>query len=74
MTEERALVGWQQIADFLNWSYTKTASRRKEWEAHGVIFHTAFGKPPNRRIYVSAFPSVIQKWIAVSVKSGKKLI
>ncbi len=60
--EEKALVGWKAIADFLGWSLSKAMSHRKELREAEVIFNTLKGKPPNRRRVVFTFPSLLINW------------
>jgi hypothetical protein len=60
--EEKALVGWKAIADFLGWTVSKAMSRRKELREAEIIFATLKGKPPNRRRVVFTFPSLLIKW------------
>jgi len=60
--EEKALVGWKAIADFLGWTLSKTMSHRRELREAEIIFNTLKGKPPNRRRVVFTFPSLLMKW------------
>jgi hypothetical protein len=60
--EEKALIGWKAIADFLGWTVSKTVSHRKELREAEVIFNTLKGRPPNRRRVVFSFPSLLMNW------------
>jgi len=60
--EEKAIVGWKAIADFLCWTVSKTMAHRKELRDAGIIFNTLKGKPPNRRKVVFTFPSLLIDW------------
>jgi hypothetical protein len=63
--EEKALVGWKAIAEFLGWTVSKAMSRRKELSEAEIIFATLKGKPPNRRRVVFTFPSLLIKWCKI---------
>ena len=73
MTEETALIGWEEIARFLGWKTRKAKLRRKVWSESGVIFYTYFGRPPNRRRMVCAFPSILQRYIILTSTEGKMI-
>ena len=60
--EQKALVGWKAIADFLGWTVSKTVAHRKDLREAEIIFHTLKGKPPNQRRVVFTFPSLLINW------------
>jgi hypothetical protein len=60
--EEKALVGWKAIADFLGWTVSKAMSHRDDLSEEEILFKTLKGKPPNRRRVVFSFRSLLIKW------------
>ncbi len=58
--EERALVGWKEIAQYLGVSLRTAKSKRKEFEKCGVIFQRWIGRPPRK--YVCSFPNLLSRF------------
>lgn len=72
MTDEQAIIGWKAIAYFFNVTERQMLNRKKSLEEVGAIFYTYKGRPPKRTRVVCAFPSVLQKWIAIKTMKGEK--
>lgn len=66
---ERAVEGWQQIADIFNVTKRMMLNRRQELMDAGVIFYIIKGQPKRR--VVCAFPSVLKAWISKKSAMGE---
>ena len=68
MTDNRLLVGWEGIAQFLGVSKRTMMRRREELVENGVIFYHLVGSPPRKE--VAAYVSRVKDWIAEKAKKG----
>ena len=66
---EKALVGWKSIAEFLDWTLSKTMKYSKELRREGIILRTLKGRPPNRKWVVFTFPSLLMFWASERFKA-----
>ena len=68
MNDNRLLVGWEGIAQFLGVSRRTMLRRRVELLENGVIFYHLVGCPPRKE--VAAYVSTIKEWIEEKAKKG----
>lgn len=68
MSDNRLLVGWEGIAQFLGVSRRTMLRRRIELLENGVIFYHLVGSPPRKE--VAAYVSTIKLWIEAKAKKG----
>ena len=61
MTEETAIIGWDNIGRLFGRSGRYMRKKyREELLEYGVLFYQHLGRPPQRR--ACAFPSCLRKW------------
>jgi len=66
--QERALVGWKAIADFLGCPVSTAMSKRHKFREAGIIFSRLQGSPPNRRRVIFTLPSLLRLYLMVEKK------
>lgn len=71
MTEETAIITYEEIAKYLGWSRSKLMARRNELKEAGVVFLTWRGRPPHRSKVACCFPSILQRWIILKSTRGE---
>ena len=73
MSEERALVGWKEIAAMFRKSTTAMQRRREELSRLGVIFYSRMGPGRPGRTQVCAFPSLLMRWQILKAQKGERI-
>jgi len=68
---EKALVGWKAIAEFLDWTLSKTMKYVPELHKEGLILATLKGRPPNRRRVIFTFPDLLKLWALERFRSKR---
>lgn len=63
MPEERALIGADEIANYLRWTKAKLNNHLPDMlKAHAVLKEW-FGRPPHRQRNLYTFPSLLQRYL-----------